>query len=445
MYGKNFLAAVLGLSCSFAATSGYGDDPKPDPRSANTPAANLQAASSKASDSPATPESVHRASAVFAGGCFWCVESDFEKAPGVIDIISGYSGGRTKNPTYKSYASSGHREVVFIVYDPTKVTYAGLVEYLLKHIDPTDRTGSFIDKGLQYSSAIYYATPEEKKEAQRVVKAIEAMKVLRGRVSVPILPRQAFWPAEEYHQDYHDSNASKYASYRATCGRDVFVQKLWGAAAAQLTIPGAFPDEAQIAKAKQDTIDAATAKAAPGAEANGKKIGEADSPDSSSGKSNSANSSSPWLNFKKPAERELRRKLSNIQFEVTQKSGTEVAFRNPLWNNHEEGLYVDIVSSEPLFASTDKFDSGTGWPSFVKPVDPKLIVTREDRSEQPVRTEVRSRIADSHLGHVFTDGPVARGGLRFCINSASLRFIQKRKLETEGYGEFLKLFDGESN
>ncbi len=145
----------------------------------------------------------------------------------------------------------------------------------------------------------------------------------------------------------------------------------------------------------------------------------------------------PWLNFKKPSDRELKRKLSKIEYEVTQKNGTETAFRNPLWNHHEEGLYVDIVSGEPLFASTDKFDSGTGWPSFVKPVDPDLIVTRADRSEVPIRTEVRSRFADSHLGHVFSDGPADRGGLRYCINSASLRFIPKRKLAAEGYGEFL--------
>ena len=151
------------------------------------------------------------------------------------------------------------------------------------------------------------------------------------------------------------------------------------------------------------------------------------------------------MNFKKPSDRELRKKLTNIQFEVTQKNGTEIAFRNPLWNHHEEGLYVDIVSGEPLFASTDKFDSGTGWPSFVKPVDPNLIITRDDNSEGALRTEVRSRIANSHLGHVFNDGPVARGGLRYCINSASLRFIPKRKMEAEGYREFLKLLDDNSN
>jgi peptide methionine sulfoxide reductase msrA/msrB len=401
---RNLQAAFLATYCLFSVACGYDDDKAKD-----TPT-DPPAASSPRSE--ATPG---RASAVFAGGCFWCVESDFEKAPGVIDIIAGYSGGRSKNPTYKTYTSSGHREAVFIVYDPTKVTYAGLVEYLLKHVDPTDRAGSFIDKGSQYTAAIYYATPEEKAEAQRVVKAIEEMKVLRGRVTVPILPRQAFWPAEEYHQDYHVNNADQYANYRATCGRDKFVQKLWGPAAHRLTIPGAYPDESQIAKAKQEMANAGSAE--------DQKV-------------------PAWMQFKKPSDRELRKKLTAIQFEVTQKNGTEIAFRNPFWNNHDEGLYVEVVSGEPLFASVDKFDSGTGWPSFVKPLDPRLIVSKEDRSEVPVRTEVRSRIGDSHLGHVFNDGPVERGGLRYCINSASLRFIPKRKLESEGYAEFLPLFEG---
>jgi peptide methionine sulfoxide reductase msrA/msrB len=412
MSGKILQAALWGLLC--ACSVAFSDDDKPKDMSTAT-AGNSSAKTGAMAD---------RASAIFAGGCFWCVESDFEKAPGVIDIVSGYSGGRSKNPTYKNYASGGHREVIFVVYDPTKVTYAGLVEYLLKHIDPSDRTGSFIDKGLQYTPAIYYATPEEKAEAQRVVKAVDDMKVLRGRVAVPILPRQAFWPAEEYHQDYHSNNALPYGKYRATCGRDAFVQKLWGPAANQLTIPGAFPDEAQISKAQQDTADAEEAKQG-----------------SATANSDQDNTRAPWMNFKKPSDRELRKKLSAIQFEVTQKNGTEIAFRNPFWNQHEKGLYVDIVSGAPLFASTDKFESGTGWPSFVKPVDPALITSRVDRSESPARTEIRSRIGDSHLGHVFEDGPQDRGGLRYCINSAALRFIPHRKLQAEGYGEFLELFE----
>lgn len=375
---------------------------------------------------PADSEAENRASAIFAGGCFWCVESDFEKAPGVIEVISGYSGGRSKNPTYQNYMLSGHREVVFVVYDPTQVTYAGLVEYLLKHIDPTDRTGSFIDKGPQYSSAIYYSNEEEKSEAQRVIKAIDALKVLRGKINVPVLKRQAFWPAEDYHQEYHTVNAAKYATYRATCGRDAYVQRVWGAAANQLTLPGAFPTEAAANGAQSKQM------------LNREPVAAIQS---SAPLATNEKSESPWMSFKKPADRELRKKLTAIQYDVTQKNGTETPFRNPFWNSKDEGLYVDIVSGEPLFTSLDKFDSGTGWPSFVKPIDNRFLTTHVDRTEAEIRTEVRSRIADSHLGHVFNDGPVDRGGLRYCINSASLRFIPKRKLQAEGYVEYLPLFD----
>lgn len=143
--------------------------------------------------------------------------------------------------------------------------------------------------------------------------------------------------------------------------------------------------------------------------------------------------------FKKPDPEELKKKLTSLQFEVTQHCGTERAFNNEYWNNHEPGLYVDVVSGEPLFCSIDKFDSGTGWPSFTKPISPDAVVTKIDSSHGMIRTEVRSRIADSHLGHLFDDGPPPTGQ-RFCMNSAALRFIPVDKLEEEGYGEYLKLF-----
>ena len=147
--------------------------------------------------------------------------------------------------------------------------------------------------------------------------------------------------------------------------------------------------------------------------------------------------------FKKPSDSELKQKLTPMQYEVTQHEGTEPPFQNEYWDNHEEGIYVDVVSGEPLFSSRDKFESGTGWPSFTQPLVPENVKTKTDRSLFMSRTEVRSAHADSHLGHVFDDGPKPTG-LRYCMNSASMRFIPVSKLAAEGYGEYVKLFDSNS-
>jgi peptide methionine sulfoxide reductase msrA/msrB len=364
--------------------------------------------SNEAASARRKPEESERASAILAGGCFWCVETDFEKLPGVVNVISGYTGGRTKNPTYENYATGGHREAVFVMYDPSQVSYAGLVEFLIKHIDPTNRTGSFNDRGRQYSPAIYYENDQEKLEAERVIKAIDAAKVYAKKIAVDIEQREPFWIAEDYHQDYHSKNGLKYTFYRSQSGRDAFVEKHWGQRANVLELPGAIPESALVSISQ------------------GSSASDADK---------------PWENFEKPDVTELRKQLNGLQFKVTQQEGTEPAFRNTYWKNKEQGIYVDVVSGEPLFTSADKYESGTGWPSFVKPIDPNYIIYKEDRGLFSVRTEVRSRFGDSHLGHVFSDGPVERGGKRYCMNSAAMRFISKDKMKEEGYGAYLKFLE----
>lgn len=352
--------------------------------------------------------------AVFAGGCFWCVESDMERAPGVIDVVSGYTGGKSNQPTYKNYAIKGHREAVLVTYDASRVTYAGLLEYFLKHIDPVDKGGAFIDRGKGYSPAIYVENDEERQDAKRVIEAIDGMKVLKSALTIPVLDRTDFFPAEGYHQNYHTLNAVAYGVYRQRCGRDDYVRKMWGERANRLELTGAFPESSDLVKAPA------------GMERQGVKGDPSQAKDPLYEK---------WQDYKKPEQEQLKKKLSRNSFRITQSAETEPAFRNEFWDHHEAGIYVDIVSGEPLFASFDKFESGTGWPSFVRPIDPHFLTVHEDNTEGVLRVEVRSRYADSHLGHVFTDGPVDRGGLRFCINSAALRFIPLEKLRESGYPE----------
>ncbi|NDY57976.1 peptide-methionine (R)-S-oxide reductase MsrB [Desulfovibrio sulfodismutans] len=346
-------------------------------------------------------------SAVFAGGCFWCLEAAMEKKPGVIEAVSGYTGGHDPAPTYAAVSTgkTGHTEAVRVVYDPAKISYEDLVRIFFKNIDPTDPGGQFADRGSQYRTAIYYADENQKRIAENVRDAMAASGRFKKPLDVPILPVAPFYPAEEEHQDYYAKHAVSYGNYHRYSGRGPYLDSLWGPDATDATGATATP----VAPTAPDTPAPKTA--------------------------------APSVGYVRPDDAELEKRLSPLAFEVTRKAGTEPAFGNPYWNEKRPGIYVDVVSGEPLFSSADKFDSGTGWPSFTRPIATGAVAARSDASHGMARTEVRSSLADSHLGHVFDDGP-RPSGQRYCINSAALRFIPLKEMEKEGYGALIPQVQG---
>ncbi|MDQ7023701.1 MAG: peptide-methionine (R)-S-oxide reductase MsrB [Candidatus Gracilibacteria bacterium] len=328
--------------------------------------------------------------AYFAGGCFWCVESSFEKYSnyGILDVVSGYAGGEIPNPTYKKVSSgtTKYREAAKVVYDADLITYNDLLEIFWRTANPTDPDGQYVDRGFQYSSAIFYTNSDEKKIAEASKENLgNSGRFGDKKIITPIIEYTTFYDAEEYHQDFYKKSV-RYNVYTNGSGRKEFLDSTWG---------------------KDLTYDF-----------NGK------------GK----------FNNKKITTDYKGNKLTDLQYEVTQEAGTERSFDNIYWDNKQEGIYVDLIDGTPLYSSLDKYKSGTGWPSFTKPININNILEKEDNTLFSKRTEIIGAKSKSHIGHVFTDGPTDKGGLRYCMNSASLKFIEKDNLEKEGYGEYISLF-----
>lgn len=350
---------------------------------ASTPSSQTQQEVSDMTKTTLSPLPDGAAEIYFAGGCFWGIEKLYQSIDGVLDAQSGYANGSAEIvPDYETVCrgDTGYRETVRVVYDPGKVSLDQLMKAFFYVIDPTVEKRQGNDVGDQYQTGIYFAD----EAAQKTVEDYTAKEREKHDVfAVEVAPLSSFFPAEEYHQDYLDKNPNGYCH--------IPVQ--------------AFRDINGIISEKED-----------------------------------AAAQSRW---EKPSRDILRENLSDLQYEVTQNGATERAFTGEYWNFDEKGIYVDITTGQPLFSSLDKFQSSCGWPSFSAPIDKDSVTLHEDLSYGMNRTEVKSEAGDAHLGHVFYGEPESPNGVRYCINSASLRFIPYDEMQAQGYGEWLSLFDAE--
>ncbi|MEG2295824.1 MAG: peptide-methionine (R)-S-oxide reductase MsrB [Oscillospiraceae bacterium] len=320
-----------------------------------------------------------------AGGCFWGTEEYMSNIKGVKDVTVGYANGALDNPTYQAVITgkTGYAETTHIVYDPNIVSLKFLLDLYYDSINPTSVNRQGGDVGTQYRTGIYYSNPTDLDIIEDSIAKLQAD--FKKPIAIEVTPIENYFLAENYHQDYLKKNPNGYCH--------ISREKM---------------DYAKSAVPPKPTFEPAP-------------------------------TSKPQ--YTRPEKKDLKKELSNMQYNVTQNNATEPAYNNAYWNTYEEGIYVDITTGEPLFSSTDKFDSDCGWPAFSKPIDPKNIEKKSDLSFGMIREEVRSKTGDSHLGHIFNDGPKELGGLRYCINSASLRFVPKEDMKKEGYEYLLFLLE----
>lgn len=313
-----------------------------------------------------------------AGGCFWGTQKFFDQFDGVVRTEVGYANGPDSQPTYEEVCgNSGHAETVRIDYDENRISLTKLLEYYFMVIDPLSVNRQGHDAGIQYRTGIYYTDETQLPEIQAEYDRQE--KKTGTKLAVELKPLENFYTAEEYHQKYLDKN------------------------------PGGYCHIPAVMFTLQDKADETESEADAGRQAE--------------------------------SAEDVRERIGELAWDVTQNGATERAFTGKYDEFFEKGIYVDVVSGDVLFSSEDKYDSGCGWPAFTKPVSEDSLTWLTDTSHGMLRTEVRSSGANSHLGHVFEDGPVEEGGLRYCINSAALKFIPYEDLEKEGYGEYTRLFE----
>ena len=324
--------------------------------------------------------------ATFANGCFWCTEAVFRELHGVHSAISGYSGGETKNPTYKEVCTgqTGHAEAIQVKYDPQEIGFDELLQVFWMTHDPTTLNQQGVDVGTQYRSAIFYHNDEQRRLAEEFKKKLDQSGAFPNPIVTEITKFESFYPAEDYHQDYFELNRTQ-----PYCRRVI------------------QPKMKKFRKVFHDKL---------------KTREEMDSME----KAEEVSKNSDEVDWNKV---DWKAKLTREQYYVTTECGTEPPFKNKYWNNKKSGIYKCVRCGLPLYSSETKFESGTGWPSFYKPIDVKNVSEHSDTSLFPVRTEIRCSRCGAHLGHVFSDGPKPTG-LRYCMNSTALDFDKEAKKKT---------------